>query len=77
MEFLILGHFLGPDGFEMSKLFGKDILRWCNPYGHFRGFVTAWFLRRVQEKGKEVGNKRRDLGGFKEGDRERWRRCFC
>jgi hypothetical protein len=44
MEPLILGHFLGPDDFDVSEFFSKDFLRWCVHVGIFVALVVAWLL---------------------------------
>jgi hypothetical protein len=67
MEFLIHGHFLGPDGFEMSKLFGKDILRWCVHVDIFVAFVVAWLSN---GDGKREEAMKEYIGIFEEGDCE-------
>ena len=56
METLIVGHFLGPDGFEISKLFDEDMLRWCIHTGIFVALVLAWLPS--GRNGKMVGAMR-------------------
>jgi len=68
MESLILGHFLGSDNFETSKLFGKHILRWCVHVGIFVAFVIAWLLSNGDRKREEA--MREYIGIFEEGDCE-------
>jgi hypothetical protein len=65
MENLILGHSLGPDAREITKLVGQEILRWGIHIAIFLVVVVAVFLWRHETDG-EV--QREQVCGILEGE---------
>jgi hypothetical protein len=58
MENLILSQALEIDAIEISKMIGKEILRWCLDVAVFLAIfifgVVTWALWTEEEKGEEV-----------------------